>query len=74
MAVNCAVAPLVIEGLAGVTAIQGGSGAVTVSLVFPLIAPRVAVMVEDPVATPVASPPEVMVAPRWSRWSRSPGR
>ena len=55
MAVNCSVAPLVIEGLAGVTAIEVRVGAVTVSLVFPLIAPRVAVMVEDPVATPVAT-------------------
>ncbi len=62
MAVNCCVAPLVIEGLAGVTAIEVRVGAVTVSLVFPLTEPKVAVIVEDPVATPVASPPEVMVA------------
>ena len=62
MAVNCCVAPLVIEGLAGVTAIEVRVGAVTVSLVFPLIEPKVAVIVEDPVATPVASPSEVMVA------------
>ena len=62
MAVNCSVAPLVIEGLAGVTAIEVRVGAVTVSLVVPLIEPKVAVIVEDPVATPVASPPEVMVA------------
>ncbi len=51
-----------IEGLAGVTAIEVRVGAVTVSLVFPLTEPKVAVIVEDPVATPVASPPEVMVA------------
>ena len=62
MAVNCFVAPLVIEGLAGVTPIEVRVGAVTVSLVFPLTDPRVAVIVELPAATPVAKPPEVMVA------------
>ncbi len=62
VAVNCSVAPLVIEGLAGVTAIEVRVGAVTVSLVFPLTEPKVAVMVEDPTPTPLASPPEVMVA------------
>ena len=48
MAVNCSVAPLVIEGLAGVTAIEVRVGAVTVSLVFPLIEPKVAVIGRAP--------------------------
>ena len=62
MAVNCCVAPLVIEGFAGVTAIDTSTGAVTVRFVDPLMAPEAAEIVALPVATPVASPPLVIVA------------
>ena len=59
---NCCVALLVIEGFAGVTAIDTSTGAVTVRFVDPLIDPEVARIVVLPVATPVASPPLVIVA------------
>jgi hypothetical protein len=42
VAVNCCVLPLVIEGLAGVTAIDTSVAAVTVSVVLPETAPEVA--------------------------------
>ena len=42
VAVNCSVAPLAIEGFAGVTAIDTSVGAVTVSVVEPLTAPEAA--------------------------------
>ena len=51
-----------MEGFAGVTAIDTSVGAVTVSVVEPLIAPEVALIVLVPVATPVANPPAVIVA------------
>jgi hypothetical protein len=62
VAVNCCVAPLVIEGFAGVTAIDCNVAAVTVSEVEPLIAPDVALIVEFPTPAPVATPDELIVA------------
>ena len=62
MAVNCCVAPLVMKGFAGVTAIETSTGAVTVKFVEPLIEPDAAEIVVLPVATPVASPTLVIVA------------
>ena len=48
VAVNCCVLPAVTEGLAGATAIETNAGAVTVSVVEPLIPLRVALIVEVP--------------------------
>src|ERR1019366_2589416 len=62
VAVNCCVAPLAIEGFAGVTAIDCSVAGVTVNTVEPLIAPEVALIVLVPTATPLARPPAVMVA------------
>jgi len=62
VAVNCCVAPLVIDGFAGVTAIDCSVAAVTVSTVEPLIEDDVAVIVEVPIPVPVATPAAVMVA------------
>jgi hypothetical protein len=62
VAVNCCVAPLVIDGLAGVTAIDCSVAAVTVSTVEPLIEDDVAVIVEVPTPAPVASPAALIVA------------
>ena len=62
MAVNCSVSPLGTLGLAGVTAIDCKTAAVTVSTVEPVTPPRVALMFEVPVDTAVASPPLVIVA------------
>jgi hypothetical protein len=62
VAVNCWVAPLVIEGFAGVTAIDCSVAAVTVSNVDPAIDDDVAVMVEVPTPAPVASPDALIVA------------
>ncbi len=62
VAIICWLAPAAIVGFAGVTAIETSVGAVTVSSVLPLIAPRVAEIVEVPAATPWASPPLEMVA------------
>ena len=42
MAVNCCCWPAAIEGLAGVTAIDTSTGAVTVRAVEPLMEPEVA--------------------------------
>jgi len=49
-------------GLDGVTVIDTGKSAKTVSVVLPEIAPQLAVMVDVPPATPVASPVELIVA------------
>ena len=49
-------------GLAGVTAIDCRTAALTVITVEPLIPPNVAEMLEVPAATAVAKPPLVMVA------------
>jgi hypothetical protein len=62
VAMNCCVAPLVIDGFTGVTAIEFSVGGVTVSVVEPLIVPSVAPILVVPAVAPVASPPEEMVA------------
>jgi hypothetical protein len=62
VAVNCCVAPLVIEGFAGVTAIDCNVAAVTVSPVEPAMDEDVAVIVDDPTPAPVAKPAAVIVA------------
>src|SRR5277367_2934955 len=62
VAVNCCVAPLVMLGLAGVTAMDCSVAAVTVSTVEPEIAPEVALTVEVPAEAPVAKPLALMVA------------
>ena len=62
MAVSCCVTPAAIEGLAGVTAIDTSTGAVTVSVAELVILPNVALMLEMPVVTPVATPPDMIVA------------
>jgi hypothetical protein len=62
VAVNCWVAPLVIEGFAGVTTIDCSVAAVTVRTVEPLIAPDVALIVDVPTPAPVARPAVVIVA------------
>jgi hypothetical protein len=62
VAVNCCVAPLAIDGFAGVTAIDCSVAAVTVRTVEPLIAPEVAVIVEFPTPAPVARPAALIVA------------
>ncbi len=48
MAVNCWVNPFATDGLAGVTAMEDNTGAVTVSVVAPLTEPDVAVIVLEP--------------------------
>jgi hypothetical protein len=53
---------LVIDALTGVTATDTNTGAVTVTLVDPLIEPNVAWIVVLPAATPVARPAAVMLA------------
>ena len=55
-------APLAIEGFAGVTAIDCSDAAVTVSKVEPEIDDDVAVMVEVPTPAPLARPPVLIVA------------
>ena len=63
MAVNCCVAPDVMEGVAGVTAMETKvGGAVTVKVVLPETAPTVAEMVVVPLETAVAKPAVLMVA------------
>src|ERR1700678_977327 len=62
VAVNCCVAPLAIDGFAGVTAIDCSVSAVTVSKVEPEIDDDVAVIVELPTPAPLARPPVLIVA------------
>jgi hypothetical protein len=62
VAVNCCVAPLVIDGFVGVTAIDCNVAAVTVNTVDPTTDPNVALIELVPTPTPVARPPVVMVA------------
>jgi hypothetical protein len=62
VAVNCWVLPLVIDGFAGVTAIDCSVAAVTVSKVEPLMDDDVAVIVEVPTPAPLASPAALIVA------------
>jgi hypothetical protein len=52
----------VIDGFAGVTAIDCNVAAVTVRVVEPFMAPEVALIVEVPTPVPVARPAAVMVA------------
>jgi hypothetical protein len=54
--------PTAREGFAGVTVIDTSTGAVTVSVVEPLILLIIAVILDVPMVTPVARPPEVIVA------------
>jgi len=60
--VNCCVAPLAMEALAGVTAMETNTGDVTVRVVVPLMLPEAAWMVVLPVATPAAKPAPLIVA------------
>ena len=53
---------MLIDGFAGVTAIDCSVAAVTVRTVEPLMAPEVAVIVLVPTPAPVAKPPVVIVA------------
>jgi hypothetical protein len=62
VAVNAIVRPMGIEGSAGVTAMETSVAGVTVSLVFPEMAPTVAVISDMPGATVVARPEGAMVA------------
>lgn len=62
VAVNCCVRPLMIEGAAGVTAMEASVAAVTVRVDVPLMDPDVAVIVVPPAAALVAKPPGLMVA------------
>ena len=56
MAVNCSVAPRVIEGSTGVTVIEVRVGGVTVRVVEPEMLPDAAVIVVVPAATDIAFP------------------
>jgi hypothetical protein len=60
--VNCSVFPAATEAVAGVTAIEVNTAAVTVSVAEPLMVPDLAVMVVLPFATLVAKPPVLTVA------------
>jgi hypothetical protein len=62
VAVNCCVWPLPTLGLAGVTAIDCKTGAVTVMTVEPVMPFSVAETVEVPVPTAEAKPAAVIVA------------
>jgi hypothetical protein len=62
VAVNCCVNPLAMEGFAGVTAIETSVGALTVSVVLPVVLPDFAEMLEVPRLTAVARPAAVIVA------------
>ena len=59
---NCWVKPLATLGLAGVTAIDSSTAAVTVRTVDPVTPLSVALIVDVPVPTPVARPALVIVA------------
>jgi hypothetical protein len=54
--VNGWLIPAATDGVAGVTAIDCSTGAVTVSVALPVTAPWVAEMVDVPLASVVASP------------------
>ena len=62
VAVNCCVSPLATRRVAGVTAIDASTAAVTVSVVVPLTLPEVAVIVVEPVASAEARPVMQIVA------------
>ena len=59
---NCWVLPAEIERFDGVTAREVNTGAVTVSVVEPLMLPLVAVIVTAPAAIPFAMPPDAIEA------------
>ena len=59
---NGCVVPLVIDGFAGVTAIDCSAAAVTVRTVEPEIDDDAAVIVDVPTPAPVASPAALIVA------------
>jgi hypothetical protein len=56
------VLPAATDAVAGVTAIEVNTAAVTVNVAEPLIVPDLAVMVALPAATLVANPPLLIVA------------
>ena len=62
VAVNCSVAPFVILGFAGVTAIDDSVGPVTLRMVEPVTAPEIAWIIDIPAPTAVARPVEEIVA------------
>ena len=62
MAANCCVLPAATDAVAGVTAIEVNTGAVTVKVAEPWIVPEVAVTVAVPCARLVANPTEFTVA------------
>ena len=62
VAVNCSVAPFVILGFAGVTAIDDSVGPVTLRMVEPVTAPDIAWIIDMPAPTAVARPVEEIVA------------
>ena len=62
VAVNCCVPPTMTEGLAGVTAIDTNTAAVTFNVVDPTMLPLVALIVEVPTFSVVARPPALIVA------------
>jgi hypothetical protein len=62
VAVNCCVVPNGSVGIAGVTAIETSTAAVTVTVVEPVIAPEVAVTLVLPRATLLAIPRLLTVA------------
>ncbi len=59
---NCCVLPAATDAVAGVTAIEVSTAAVTVNAAEPLIVPDVALIVAVPWATLVANPPLLTVA------------
>jgi hypothetical protein len=62
VAVNCWFVPDVIEGFAGVTAMDTRVAAVTLRVVDPLTVPELAATVVVPTPFPVARPPLEIVA------------
>jgi hypothetical protein len=62
VAVNCWLVPDVIEGFAGVTAIDTRVAVVTARVVDPLTVPKLAPTVVVPTPFPVARPPLEIVA------------
>jgi hypothetical protein len=62
VAANCWVAPVAIDGLAGVTAIDTNAAVVTVRVVLPVTPAELALIVDVPLAIEVARPPAAMVA------------
>jgi len=59
VAVNCCLVPSAIEGLAGITAIDASTAALTVNVVLPVTEPEVARIFAVPVPKLVAKPGEL---------------